>query len=215
MALAFNPTTDPQPRKPHRTHPNFLAGHPKDCTCARCDLSPILCPWVEGGARCDKQCRGRRALGSHVMAHKRRKRKMAAVLKPDGYGYLVKVLQDPKRVYGLNLSALPRFAQSLAQSTVLAERNRKLTRRQRAATRYLLERAQSNVDGYLQLNAVQAPGKLIIPIALLAKLSDVSPSVVLCALVAYGLEKLATELRTYRTAPDPYIPDAPVKLPEA
>src|ERR1700728_3033313 len=112
----------------------MLQPHKPDCKCGRCDLSPIQCPVYEGGERCTATPRGRRALGSHIVwVHKKRKRKMAAVLVPDGLGFLQKVLFDPKRIYGFDLSALPRFSRSLAQSQQLGEHARKRSARSRAA----------------------------------------------------------------------------------
>jgi hypothetical protein len=206
---------NPADEKPERKPLKFMyTPHPQGCTCARCDLSPIQCPVYEGGQRCTATPRGRRALGSHVAwMHKRRKRKMAAILQPDGLGYLTKVLVDPLRMYGLDLSALPRFSRTLTQSNVLGATERRRNKRGRAATRYLLERAQANLDGFVQMPAFVAPGKLVEPIAQLARVADVSTGTVVDALLAYGLELLAKELRQSRTAPDPFIPGVEAPKP--
>ncbi len=177
--------------------------HPTGCVCAIHDLEPRNCPKFVNGERCGKVCLGPRALGSHVAwMHKRRKRKMQAVLVPSGTGYLQRLLRDPRSANRLDVSALPRFAQMLAQ----APHGRRRLRR--SARAMLLEAQEHPHDAFR--NTLRIPGTIAEPIALLALLGDVPVTVVTSALLAFGLEMLANEVRKYKAVPMPHVPTRPL-----
>jgi hypothetical protein len=177
--------------------------HPAECHCPVHDLEPRGCPKIVNGERCDKVCRGARALGSHIAwIHKKRKRKMQAVLVPSGMGYLQKLLRDPRSASRLDVSALPRFAQMLAQG----QRSRKALRRNARAM--LLEAREHPHDAFR--NTLRMPGTVAEPIAHLALLGDVPVTVVTSALLSYGLEMLANEVRKYKAVPAPHLPTPPL-----
>jgi hypothetical protein len=182
--------------------------HPQGCGCALHDFEPRQCSEIVNGERCEKVCRGARALGSHVAyTHKRGKLRArpSLISSPNGLGY-IRTLRNPSKAAGVNLSALPRFAQTVSHAAAARGRNR----RERALTRYLLERAQANLDSFVDLRYLRVPGKIAEPIALLARLADVPPWVVFDALLTYGLEMVANELRAHRTVPNPHLPAAPL-----
>ena len=148
-------------------YPRMKRPHPSDCRCPVHDLEPRRCPEIVNGERCEKVCRGpaRIRLALVRQSHSRRKRKMQAVLVPSGTGYLQKLLRDPRSASRLDVSALPRFAQMLAQG----QRSRKALRR--SARAMLLEAQERPHDAFR--NTLRMPGTIAEPIALLALLADV------------------------------------------
>lgn len=177
--------------------------HALGCRCSAHDLEPRRCPETVNGERCEKVCRGPRALGSHRSAiHRKRKRTMQTLLVPSGLGYLHKMLRDPRSANRLDVSALPRFAQMLAQG----QRSRKALRR--SARAILLEAQEHPHDAFR--NTLRMPGTIAEPIALLALRADVPMSAVTSALISYGLEMLANEVRKYKVVPAPHLPAHPL-----
>ena len=101
---------------------------------------------------------------------------MQTVLAPSGLGYLHKVLRDPRSASRLDVSALPRFAQMLAQG----QPSRKALRR--CARAMLLEAHEHPHDGFR--NTLRMPGMIAEPIARLALSADVPVCAVTSALLS-------------------------------
>lgn len=171
--------------------------HPVDCRCAIHDLSLRRCSIVENGERCERVCRGPRPLGSHISAI-HRKRKTRAPLRPSGTGYLQKTLRNVHARYQLNVASLPRFAQTILQG-------RRPGKMQRRSTRAILLQAQENPQEALRYTLTM-PGAVAEIVALLALEANVPVSVVTSALLSYGVELLAQEIRKWKAVPDPRLP---------
>ena len=171
--------------------------HPSECRCPVHDLEPRQCPEIVNGARCERVCRGPRALGSHISAiHK--KRRLRAMLLPSGTGYLQKTLRDVHARYQLNVASLPRFAQTILQG-------RRPGKMQRRSTRAILLQAQESPHEPFRYTLTM-PGAVAEIVALLAFEADVPVSVVTSALLSFGVELLAQEVRKWKIVPEPRLP---------
>lgn len=177
-----------------------MRDHPEGCTCAYHDHAPTVCR-VPG---CGKVCKGRAARGSHeAWVHKRRRRGFTKVLIPDGLGFLQGVLRDPHRAAGLHLGELPKFAQRLSQG--IPRNNKAARRRARVALDLAREALQRSPDEPFQIimSELKVPAALGEVVLQLAIEADIAPKTMLIALMSYGLEALAKELRVTRMAPAP------------
>ena len=122
--------------------------------------------------------------------------------RPRGTGYLQKLLRDPRSGKPLDVSALSRFAQVLKQG----QRSRRALRR---SARAMLLEAQEHPSGVFR-NTLRMPGTIAEPMARLALQADVPISAVASALLSYGLEMLANEVRKWNVVPAPHLPTQPL-----
>jgi hypothetical protein len=177
--------------------------HLQGCRCAIHDLEPRQCSEIVNGERCERVCRGRRALGSHVsFVHKRRQRKMQPLLIPTGTGYLQAALRDPQARSRLDVSALPRFSQTIMRAPRMGKWSRSLARGR-------LREARENPEDLLRYG-LSMPGTIAEVVVQLALEADVPISAVVLAVLSLGFEAIAKELRNWKTLPIP--PVRPPKL---
>lgn len=189
------------------------AEHPEDCTCGMCDRAPRDCPYPRCWATGDQAPLGIRRLGQHIAwVHKRRRRGFARIVVPGGTSWLTTVLRDPHRAAGLHLEALPRFSRWLLENWQRKpHRVRQATRtRVRAALLHASElAARSPREPFtVPCGPPPVPAALGEAICLLALETNTSVRDICTALLAYGMEALAKELRVSHFAP-------PVRLPNA
>lgn len=156
---------------------------------------------------------GIRRLGQHIAwVHKRRRRGFARVIVPDGTGWLTHVLRDPHRAAGLHLESLPRFARWLVQTW--QRQPHKMRKRTRAALRLAVALAQTaaarapNEPFVLPTAQPTVPAVLGEALCLLALEANVPIRTVVTAMLAYGVEAFAKELRATGYAPDVRLPEA-------
>jgi hypothetical protein len=187
------------------------AEHPDDCTCGMCDEQPRDCPHPGCWAVAGDAPRGIRRLGQHIAwVHKRRRRGFARVIVPDGTGWLTHVLRDPHRAAGLHLEALPRFARWLTQTWEI--KSQTMRRRTRTALRNAVSDAAAlaarspNEPYTLPTSPPVVPAVLGESICLLALEADTPIRNVVTAMLAYGVEAFAKELRASNYAPTPKLP---------
>jgi len=169
-----------------------LPRHRPGCGCVRCDQRPFTCQ-VPG---CTRVLIGRGRYSGHLTWHARAKKRAALV--PDGHGYLKRVLVE--RPGTLNLGALRRFEDLLYPPGA-----RRRPRLQRRLDRAFIAQAEEEPAGNAALRApvTNAVAATIYRIAILA---GVAPSTISTALVLYGMEKLAHDLKSSRAVTVPFIP---------
>lgn len=187
------------------------AQHPADCTCGMCDETPRDCPHPGCLARGEAAPRGIRRLGQHIAwVHKRRRRGFARVIVPDGTGWLTHVLRDPHRAAGLHLDALPRFSRWLVAAWSMAGKTPRARTRNRL--RLALAEARMRVDrspaeAYtLPTGPPTVPAALAEALCLVAIEANVPLGHIVTAMLAYGVEAFAKELRATNYAPNPQLP---------
>lgn len=182
------------------------AEHPENCRCGVHDKSPRACPY----AGCDAVKPGIRSLGQHISwVHKRRRRSFTKVVIPDGTGWLTGVLRDPRRAAGLHLESLPKFSQWLHQQWDRVPHQ--FGKRSRAATKGHRSHASmlpADAAYRLPTMAPEVPAALGAVILELALAADVPTNTIVTALLCYGTEYLAKELRATHYAPQPRLPAA-------
>jgi hypothetical protein len=135
-----------------------------------------------------------------------RRRAARRELVPDGLGYLIKLFASPARS-GLGTQELTKFAQYLQEllHTKIKSRTRRIYNKAK------LEGLKEDPDGHSSTGLI-LPNRYLIPAYQIAEVSGVQPSEVLTALIAYGLEYLAKELRQYPVIPQvKKPPDVPKK----
>ncbi len=91
---------------------------------------------------------------------------------------------------------------------MLAQGQRTRKDLRRSARAMLLEAREHPHDAFR--NTLGMPGTIAEPIALLALRADVPVTVVTSALLSYGLEMLANEVRKYKAVPAPHLPTHPL-----
>jgi hypothetical protein len=144
--------------------------------------------------------------------HKRRRRGFARVIVPDGTGWLTHVLRDPHRAAGLHLESLPRFARWLTQTWQVEPRT--MRTRRRNGIRNALRDAQTltqrapNEPFTLPCAPPVVPAALGESLCLLALESNVAIRDIVTAMLAYGIEAFAKELRSTNYAPYPRLPES-------
>ena len=168
--------------------------HKADCTCALHDRSPRTCD------QCGLLCAGAGSLGSHIRyAHKgglRRKRKPKLV--PDGEGFVRRVLMDQT----VNVSALSRFAATL-EAAASNGTKRKWSRR---VLKDQITQYDTLGNDWIQMNYCVLPANYLSLIGRLSLLAGVPVRTTFAALITYGIEHLAKELRATRSASVPHLP---------
>ena len=127
---------------------------------------------------------------------------MQPVLVPTGEGYLQRVLRDPRARSRLDVSALPKFSQMVMRAP-------RMGRWRRLVACVVLQDARDEPEQLFRF-AQPMPGSLVEIIAELALLADIRMSAVTAALLSYGIEAVARELRSRGTLPAPCLP--PPKL---
>ncbi|MFY9838207.1 MAG: hypothetical protein WAK55_17405 [Xanthobacteraceae bacterium] len=179
-----------------------------------CDETPRDCPHADCWAQGADAPRGIRRLGQHIAwVHRRRRRGFARVIVPDGTGWLTHVLRDPHRAAGLHLEALPRFARWLVEHWHIE--NRKPRTRRRTALRnaiadaHTLAQRAPNEPFSLPTSPPRVPAVLGEALCLVALEANVPIGYVVSAMLAYGVEAFAKELRSTGYAPYPRLPTAP------
>ena len=129
---------------------------------------------------------------------------------PDGTGWLTHVLRDPHRAAGLHLESLPRFARWLAQTW--KRQPRAMRRRQRSEVTAALNDAMTlvarspNEPFTLPMAPPAVPAVLGEAICLVALEANVPVRNIVTAMLAYGVEAFAKELRATNYAPQPRLP---------
>jgi hypothetical protein len=127
-------------------------------------------------------------------------------LLPDGLGYLTKVfVSDEKRK--INTEEISKFARHLQDQLMLSRdtRGKKIKHALHAATLKALKEDQKT-PFHLQLSV---PPQYILPIYQMWEISGVAPKDIAIAMIAYGLEHLAQELKQYPSFPE--VPQNPGK----
>ena len=178
-----------------------------------CDQQPRDCPHPGCLATGADAPLGIRRLGQHIAwVHKRRRRGFSRVIVPDGTGWLTHVLRDPHRAAGLHLGELPRFARWLTQSW--ERKSHKMRKRTRNALRLAIAEAQTaaarspNEPYTLPTSPPTVPAVLGETLGLIALEADVPLRTIVTAMLAYGVEAFAKELRATTYAPQVRLPQA-------
>lgn len=142
--------------------------------------------------------------GLHAASHRRRKRVRRIMLKPDGLGFLKRTVTEKRLQDVTDLSSLTRFQCMLLGGThpgdtpVPTARGWRMTKIDKIA----LEVFESgNPTRVVRLPTCKAQAQSAAIVYRLALMAAVSPSSVVGALVCYGLEALAQELREHAAAP--------------
>lgn len=132
-----------------------------------------------------------RVHGAKARARRRR------TLQVDGLGYVRAKLFDQANAH-VDLSALTRFQKKLLD---LSAGGRPISRLQLLD----MKEDQEHPERWVPLRGL-VPAPIRASAYKLAQLAGVSPQVVLTVLLAYGMEKVADELRRSRSLTDPHLP---------
>ena len=168
--------------------------HWPDCKCIQCAKFFKVCEC------CSKEFTSYPAYRRHQTAKPRQKRgakdQHRAAIVPDGLGFLERVLANQKTVQKYNLSVISRFCAALNDMRG-GNPSGKFTR----SHKRMLKELQESETNTLMPFDILLPSTQAGSVLKLAQSVNVSPQSVLCLLVQYGLEHLATELRTNSVAP--------------
>lgn len=143
-----------------------------------------------------------KAHGGSTGRGKAPKRRTQIVVVPDGLGYLINTTSTPERLQTVSLQAVSRFAAALNDQRHF--RSQKFSRREREQLKCLRDGAPGAV-GDLDVKIPLVPDQAL-ALYQIAQSANIPAKSVASLLVSYGLEHLATELRTQRTAPPPKSP---------
>jgi len=184
--------------------------HDIHCMCNQCFLTPVCC------LVCKYEFRHAYGLTRHrTQYHNGRPSPARAAIRsrvarreilPDGLGYLTKVfVGDEKRK--INSQELSKFARHLQDQLMLSRdtRGKRIKHSLHAATLKALKEDQKE-PFFLQM---KVPGQYILPIYQMWEISGVAPKDIAIAMIAYGLEHLAQELKQYPSFPE--VPHNPGK----
>lgn len=182
-----------------------------DCRCILCLAFEATCK------ECGRVFTTFPSFRSHEAAHARKRTRDAlanrpqsqliatrkSVIVPDKMGYLTKVVTDRDGLAAYNLAAISRFAAVVNEV--------RATRKRFTKGHKLLLRTLTGPDGPALVGLkCELPKDQAISTLQLALACGVSPEDVISLLVAYGFERLATELRDQGRATAPIAPTQPV-----
>jgi hypothetical protein len=172
--------------------------HQYGCRCFSCDKDEKPCP-IEG---CSAVVKGTIRLAGHLELHRKKARNAAsavrAATKPVGLPFLEALLGDPARVASIDLRELRALEARL-----------RVPGRRRVRRTGLLRQVLLSIDAHPNDPvAVQAqlPPDLARVIYRLAVVAGVSAPSVVAAMLSWGIERFAEDLRKGRAATAPHIP---------
>lgn len=187
--------------------------NPKDdlhCRCNQCWMTPVCC------MVCKYEFRHAHGLTRHrTQRHNGKVTSPRAAIRarvaqreliPDGLGYLTKVFVTDAKTK-INSKELSKFAVYLQDQLSLNHdtRGKRIRHVLHAATLKILKEGQKEPF----LMQVKVPPQYILPVYQIWEISGVAPKDIVVALIAYGLEHLAQELRQYPSFPE--VPTNPGK----
>lgn len=196
-ALALPPETFEKAREFERRATAIKLAHMPDCRCVRCFRGDVEC------RRCHALVPGGYpGLGRHIRGdHNRKPAKLRRKLVADGFGYLLKGVRDPSLAGRFDLAALTRFQVALLGgpgAPAPKGRSKKFVRSDRTMLAHFKALDEKELV-LVPRPLVTAPmGEAVYQLALLA---GVAPYTVVGALICYGLEHLAQEMRASQKAP--------------
>ena len=172
-----------------------LVWHEKDCKCSGCtDRVPTACDL------CGNTYKTRFGMLAHRRSHgPPRNPKPRPVLVPDGTGYIVRRMRK-----GVDTSEIKNFQSYLE---TLGHRRRFLGKYTLHNAFALEEHKKDPKKAWVIKTKV--PGPIALLVGEVSKAANVNPTTVWCALVCYGIEKLAAELRLTKGKSAP-----PVRVPK-
>jgi hypothetical protein len=181
--------------------------HDLHCMCPSCFKTPICCmvcqyefryvgDLVKHRTRTHEIKKG----GQHAPI---RQRVAKRELIPDGLGYLIKVFASEHRK-NINTEELSKFSQHIAD----LQHTKKKNRTHHHMTAAKLRALKDEPDGKTQV-LLTIPNQYLLPAYQIWEITGVQPNYILLALIAYGLEYLAKELRQYPVFPE--VTQAPEK----
>lgn len=184
--------------------------HDLHCMCQQCFQTPVCCTvcqfefrHINGLVRHRTQFHEMRKGDAHAPI---RQRLAKRALTPDGLGYLVKAFSAETRK-GIDTNELSRFAQYLQDSLQIPQQKRK-----HIENTAILQELKKYSQGKEQVT-LGIPKNFLLPVYQIWEASGVAPKTILLALLAYGLEYLAKELRQYPTFPEVKSPDKKLETP--
>jgi hypothetical protein len=184
--------------------------HDLHCTCNQCWMTPVCC------MICKYEFRHAYGLTRHrTQRHNGQVPSSRAAIRarvaqreliPDGLGYLTKIFVTDAKTK-VDTKELSKFATHLQDLNQLEKgtRGRKIRHLIHAATLRTLKEDQKTP---FKLN-IGVPAQYVLPVYQIWEISGVAPKDIVAALIAYGLEHLAQELRQYPSFPK--VPDNPGK----
>ncbi len=176
------------------------------CRCLLCDKIERECP-IDG---CNQTLIGSVNLARHLEGHKKKAQTARAReqserrkrLEPAGLGFVAALIGDPDRAATLDLRALREF-----ESRIAAAAGQKRRKVRLGAARNALTSIQENPQGSTVL-ATDAPNTIAAVVYRLAILSGTSPRAVIAALLSWGIEHFAADVRKMHAAAPPHVAKA-------
>lgn len=170
--------------RPNRKEKKPWVGHFPGCECFICTedrTTPVKCKF-EG---CERICKNDRGAKSHYRSHFPRLKKPKRTILPDGMGYVRGALT--RRI---DLSPLFKFATILDNTVAYKKVLGRFGKRHEYAIAEWKARPKSWFDTHVYM-----PGAVMALVGEIAQTAKINPKYVWTALVAYGIEHLAAELR--------------------
>lgn len=166
-------------------------------TCKECGREFTTYPGYRAHVAAHKRKRDKESLGARLQTERIASRRRVVV--PDNLGYLKTVVTDRDGLAAYNLGAVSRFA---AIVNDLRPTKKRFTKGHKLLLKQL---TGADAPAFVGLKC-DLPKDQTISILQVALVCGVSPEDVLSLLVSYGIEHLATELRSGRSAPAPVDP---------
>jgi hypothetical protein len=184
--------------------------HDLHCTCNQCWMTPVCC------MVCKYEFRHAYGLTRHrTQRHNGKVTSPRAAIRarvaqreliPDGLGYLTKIFVTDAKTK-INSQELSKFAIHLQDQNMLSKdtRGKRIKHSLHAGTLRVLK--EGNNEPFLI--HMKIPAQYMLAVYQIWEISGVAPRDIVTALIAYGLEHLAQELRQYPSFPE--VPKNPGK----